>query len=392
MNDTQWFANKAKMINHVLISNLDAKAKVLVVELIMRRNPQTGQLDPGVARLCMARGIKDTKNWKGLDTYLPGLVTVHRTPGKKNSYSLNDEAIMALPEAEVKLSGNNYSNHPSTAGYRVPTPLDHPASEANPPSVEGYYPPSVEGSNSKVESKVYSSLYNREMSVMSSSPEENQGEALVEINIPGLPNGLSSGDTKREVLEEIGFSPLVDEVTANAAPSTIASGETKTPGYSSVTSKTIANVTVDNEMVTKTLEERRIKKEMKKAAAPGYRKDRVATSQKALEAPQSVVDASGAGEGQTVPEKPQKPVYEVPSRNPYHSDSDHERRVHNAEVAFTKAMGKWRQDVQVWESKYGDSPSTESETTNSSTTPTLSPQSSERLAKYSALRVQAHAY
>jgi len=377
--------NKFDMINVVNISTLDAKDKILLVELIMRSNIETNEAFPGVARLCQTRGIKNAKNFKGVDTYLPGLVTVQKNPGKRNSYFLVPEAIMALPQAEVNTEKYRSSNPPAVEGVTAPTPLEYPASEANPPAVEGYYPPAVEGyyppavegSNSSVDSSVNISPNNKEMSVMSSSPGENQGGALVETKSPLVFPGkelVSSGDTKREVIEEIGISPLVDEVTANAAPSTISSGE--------------KNVDVDNETVTtKDITRTPHPLAPRRAAAP-RKKEPV----KVVDAPLSASGAEPGAKVQTVPEKPQKPVYEVPNRNPYHDDFAHERRVHNAEVAFNKAMGKWRQDMKVWEAKYGDSPSTESETTNSSTTPTLSPQSSERLAKYSALRVQAHAY
>ncbi len=370
--------DKFTMINHVLISNLDAKAKVLAVELIMRRNPETKQLNPGVARLCKARGIKDTKNFKGLDTYLPGLVTVHRTPGKKNSYSLNDEAIMALPEAEVKLSGNNFSNPPSNEGYpasteTVPTPVDPPSVEGYyPPSVEGYYPPSVEGSNSKEESSVDSSLY-KEGSYSSS---DNQGETGFSSGEDYKEPLVIPGETKVplvEVIEEIQVLPLVSEARRSASPFS--------PGTA------LENVDVDNEKVTKTREEK------KKSAAPGYRREREALQvpEKPLEAPQSVVDADlGLGD-QDTPPKPQKPIYAVPTRSPYHTDDQHETRLAKYEMSHTLAMGKWKQDLKLWESKYGETTLPQQTTVPTPETgpTTLSEEGKAKLSKYSGLRIQA---
>jgi hypothetical protein len=69
-----------------------------------------------------------------------------------------------------------------------------------------------------------------------------------------------------------------------------------------------------------------------------------------LRAPESV----DVPEVQKIPEKPQKPVFVAPSRNPYHSDEEHQRKLNTADTTYLKAMGKWRQDTVLWESKYGD--------------------------------------
>lgn len=389
-----WFENKAKMINHVLISNLDAKAKVLLLELIMRRNPTTGQLNPGTARLAKARGIKDTKNFKGLETYLPGLVNVHKTPGKKNSYSLNDHAIMALPEAEVKLSGNNY-NPPSSEGYTAPTLVDHPSLESNHPAVEGYYPPSregyyhpsTEGSNSKEESKLDSKeIYRGEgVTTLTSVTTVGETDFPTEQIEPSAPT-----------LEEIDLLPLAIEDRSSASHfSAFGSGTeqnslTRTdrafgsdstemshstdvslanrdrtsysseinPGYSSVTTEeedNSAHFHVYNETVT----------------SDSY-------CHEATDAPVTASQAVEVPEVPEIPERPVKPVERVPGRSQYDTDMSYQKKIDNSRAAHLKAMGKWKQDMNLWEAKYGDNPVKEKKPEPKP----LSPELQERLDRY----------
>jgi len=131
---------KGHMFNKILLSVLAPADKLTLLELVQRWNVTTGQLDPGVERLCKARNMKNAKNFKGADKYLPGLVTVHRAKGTRNSYSLNTEAIMALEEFEVNTEKYTSQNHPVEESPTGSTHDNHPAVESDPPSGAGYYP------------------------------------------------------------------------------------------------------------------------------------------------------------------------------------------------------------------------------------------------------------
>lgn len=129
--------NKFDLLNTVTISKLAPGDKVLLIELILRWNKETGQLNPSVERLCKARGIKHEKNFKGVETYLEGLVTKEKR-GRKNYYQLNIEAIACLEPLEVTIK-----HTPALEGVsskEVPANTDTPADE-------GVYTPAAEGAN-----------------------------------------------------------------------------------------------------------------------------------------------------------------------------------------------------------------------------------------------------
>lgn len=127
--------NKFDLINKVLVSTLQEDDKLLLLELIVRTNhEQQGTWDcwPSVQRLCQVRGIKYEKNFKGADFYLPGLVT-KRKSCRKNVYTVDVDAIMALPAFEVTIK-----HTPAVEGANTPALADNaPAVAENTPAVEG---------------------------------------------------------------------------------------------------------------------------------------------------------------------------------------------------------------------------------------------------------------
>jgi hypothetical protein len=125
--------NKFDVMSHVVRTTLKADDKALLVELIIRSDDDWFSW-PSVQRLCQVRGIKHEKNFKGVDAYLPGLVTKEKR-GRKNTYTLNVPAIMALPLFEVHIK-----HTPPIEG------MNTPASAANtPPTAENT--PLVAGAN-----------------------------------------------------------------------------------------------------------------------------------------------------------------------------------------------------------------------------------------------------
>lgn len=128
--------NKFDAINKVLVSDLQAQDKCLLIELIMRSDDD-GFSWPSVERLCKARGIKHEKNFKGADTYLPGIVTKVKK-GRKNTYTLNPAAIDALAAKEVTIKHTPALDTPAAEGVNTPAAPDNtPARAENTPAVEG---------------------------------------------------------------------------------------------------------------------------------------------------------------------------------------------------------------------------------------------------------------
>lgn len=127
--------NKWEMISVVLASTLGADDKNLLIELIGRCDYEKhGNWDcwPSVQRLAQVRGVKYEKNFNGVEAYLPGLVT-KRKAGRKNVYTLNVPAIMALPPFETVIK-----HTPSVAGSNTPALADNtPAVAENTPAVAG---------------------------------------------------------------------------------------------------------------------------------------------------------------------------------------------------------------------------------------------------------------
>ncbi|MEU8869315.1 hypothetical protein [Streptomyces umbrinus] len=232
-------ANKFDLINTITISELRPEDKVLLIELVMRWDKETGQLNPSVERLAKARGIKHAKNFKGADAYLPGLVTKQKV-GRKNHYTLNVPGIINLAAGKVNLSHYTPApNTPATEGVstNTPAPADNTPSTAGVknPSPAGVYSPSKEGSNSSRDSSVDSSSNN---GVVTTVQKEDQGEALAETKSPLADPLVIPGELDKEV-EEIDISPLVDVVDANASPSP---GVTKNRAYSFTPKKRIDRV------------------------------------------------------------------------------------------------------------------------------------------------------
>ena len=93
------------------------------------RADENGQSWPSVQRLCMARGIKHEKNFKGADYYLPRLVSKIRR-GRKNFYTIDAAAIESLPKQVVILK-----HTPPQPGSTAPSvEVDTPGLEVNTPS------------------------------------------------------------------------------------------------------------------------------------------------------------------------------------------------------------------------------------------------------------------
>lgn len=93
--------NKFDLINKVLVSDLDVKEKPLLIELIMRADDDW-KCWPSIERLCKARGIKHERNFKGVDVYLPGLVTKVKR-GRSYTYHINTSAVAELLDADVTI-------------------------------------------------------------------------------------------------------------------------------------------------------------------------------------------------------------------------------------------------------------------------------------------------
>lgn len=122
--------NKFDLINKVLMSDLQAENKCLLIELIVRADDQWVSW-PSVERLCKVRGIKHEKNFKGADHYLPGLVTKTKK-GRKNVYTINTPAVAGLSDAVVVIRHTPpLNNTPAVEGSYTPAVAD------NTPAVEG---------------------------------------------------------------------------------------------------------------------------------------------------------------------------------------------------------------------------------------------------------------
>ena len=91
--------NKFELMNVVTVSTLSPENKNLLMELILRSDLE-GVSFPSVQRLCQARSMKHEKNFKGVESYLPGLVTKQKK-GRRNWYYLNESAILALGDQKV---------------------------------------------------------------------------------------------------------------------------------------------------------------------------------------------------------------------------------------------------------------------------------------------------
>src|SRR5690349_7423830 len=131
--------NKFELINVVLQSTLGAQDKCLLIELIARSDDD-GYSWQSIQRLAQARGMKHEKNFKGADVYLPNLISKARK-GRKMTYTLDVEAILALPQFETVIKYTSSSHAPADGG------VDAPAGAEGTPA-GGEEDPVVGGANS----------------------------------------------------------------------------------------------------------------------------------------------------------------------------------------------------------------------------------------------------
>lgn len=226
--------NKFELMNKITISTLAPGDKVLLIELLLRWNTTTGQLNPSVERLCKARGIKHEKNFKGVETYLNGLVTKEKR-GRKNYYQLNIEAIACLEELQVTIKHTPALEGVSAEKEEVNT--NTPADEGvYTPAVEGANTPAaadntpaVEGANSSIDNTVDSSIdtsrtAGAEAPSLNSRDNEEQGEDVeVTKNVVGS-SLVDNNSSSEPSLEEINafFDSFLDsserKSSAPAAP------------------------------------------------------------------------------------------------------------------------------------------------------------------------------
>lgn len=128
--------NKFDLLHKVLNSNLSVANKPLLISLILLADDDSGVAWPSVERLCRARGIQHEKNFRGVENYLPGLVTVTRRGRGGNHYRLNIAAIESLTPQDVHLKHTVWPI-PAVAP-NDPAPADTvPAHAAELPSHEG---------------------------------------------------------------------------------------------------------------------------------------------------------------------------------------------------------------------------------------------------------------
>jgi hypothetical protein len=118
--------NKYDLFHAVLDSDRSAPDKALLFSLILHANVTTGNAWPSVERLCRARGINNEKNFKGVEHYLPGLVTVTRRGRLGNLYTINADAIADLPQAAVTLKHTPWPPPPETATVLLGQPKSMP--------------------------------------------------------------------------------------------------------------------------------------------------------------------------------------------------------------------------------------------------------------------------
>jgi len=360
------------MFHAVALSELAVGNKALLHFLIVCWNQETGKLNPGVAKLSAARGIENAKNFKGVDKYLPGLVTVHKSPGFGNSYSLNIQMILELPP--MKVATDKYRNNPSVEGVNSSnstTPLHRkgtpPSQEGYyPPSQEGYYPPSQEGSERKEESK---DRKKNENGIDQGVTYVDQEEVLADTKSSLVEEVLSSGESKRVLTEEIEIlgilgPSLVDEVTANAAPSVFPLVKTNVLDdledlVVSSGSQGVNEVDLDKVEVTpgKTKKTRAYSWVVKKKDELSNVNEVDLGKSDATDASLSATGAEDEAKVKEIPAKPERPLYVDPNRSPYDDDDDYEDRRGRAFKAYVKyTMPGYTQRLSDWEKKYGNQP------------------------------------
>jgi hypothetical protein len=173
--------NKFDVLNKVVSSNLGAENKCLLFELVLRSDGNWYSF-PSVQRLARARGMKHEKNFKGADFYLPGLVTTSRK-GRKNGYTLNVEAIMALDDLDVTIKHTPAPGAPAETGSHTPAQADDAPDGADDVPADGG---ANSSENTSKNNSVDSSL-DGEPALRATSPSpvtSNLEEPSVSINSP----------------------------------------------------------------------------------------------------------------------------------------------------------------------------------------------------------------
>ncbi len=179
--------NKFDLINKVLVSDLDAKDKPLLIELIMRADDEW-KCWPSIERLCKARGIKHERNFKGVDVYLPGLVTKVKR-GRSYTYHINTSAVAELLDAEVTIK--------HTPPLSTSTPDTSAVEEVNTSAV-AVNTSAVEGANSTYNNTSDST---EAPVVPSASPNYLSTETVYIIDTAGVTKTVQDRDTS--AVEEV---------------------------------------------------------------------------------------------------------------------------------------------------------------------------------------------
>lgn len=178
---------KLELMNKVLTSTLNADDKALLSELLLRADDQL-ECFPSVERLCQVRGMKHEKNFKGVEHYLPGLVTKQKR-GRRNFYTLNGKAIAALPQFKVSIK-----HTPALGGVNTPAVADDtPAVAENSPAVEGANSTKNNTKDSSIESTrapVVPPV--AEPSLIVNDKEEGQEPTPIDLNVQEVVVPISS--------------------------------------------------------------------------------------------------------------------------------------------------------------------------------------------------------
>lgn len=133
--------DKYTLLQTILSSNLSPQNKTLLCTLVIYHNEEYGYAFPSVEWLCKVRGMSHERNFKGVANYLPGLVTVGKR-GRRNTYTLDFQAIKALPQnvvtlkhtppLQAKATGSAPAREeitPADAADAPSAPVDDPAAE-----------------------------------------------------------------------------------------------------------------------------------------------------------------------------------------------------------------------------------------------------------------------
>lgn len=138
-------SRKFNLLQTVLLSTLSPENKTLLCTLVILHNEGYGYAFPSVEWLCKARGVSHERNFKGVANYLPGLVSVGKR-GRRNTYTLDFQAIEALPQNVVTLKHTPSLQEKPTGSAPARAAIT-PADAADTPSAAAINP-ATEGANS----------------------------------------------------------------------------------------------------------------------------------------------------------------------------------------------------------------------------------------------------